>query len=84
MPQMFEQFELSVCAFGQNGRAKRLHDLFDSDSLIGELIFGRAASISTDVGHMIWIALPDQTKGTHADWLQISVSRRMSGPRFSR
>jgi len=38
--QMFQELELAVCPLGQDGRAKRLHDLLDGDILVGELISG--------------------------------------------
>lgn len=43
--EMFEQLQLSISPLGQNWSAERLHDLFDGNSLAGELILGRARRI---------------------------------------
>jgi hypothetical protein len=42
VPQMFQELELTVGTLGQDGGAKRLHNLFNRHGLAGELIFCRA------------------------------------------
>lgn len=44
MLEMLEQLQLSVCPLGEHGGAERLHDLLDSDILVGELVPRRAVS----------------------------------------
>ena len=39
MTQVLEEFQLSVCALRQDRSAEGFHDLLDSHSLTGELIF---------------------------------------------
>lgn len=66
MSQVFEQLELSVCSLGQNRRAEWLHDLLDSHSLAGKLIFGRAGrawsarAVYPPVG-LLQLTRPDRT-----------------------
>lgn len=45
MPQMLQKLQLAVGALGQDRCAERLHDLLDSDSLVGELILGRTGAL---------------------------------------
>jgi hypothetical protein len=48
--EMLEELQFSVCALGEDGSAKGLHDLLDGNGLAGELILCRAAiHISCDV-----------------------------------
>lgn len=42
MPQMFEELELTVCAFRQDRGAKWLHDLLHGDGLASQLVSRRA------------------------------------------
>lgn len=42
VPQMLQELEFSVGTLGQDGGAKRLHNLFDGHGLASELIFCRA------------------------------------------
>lgn len=78
--KMLEQFELTVCAFGQNGRAEWLHDLLDCHRLACKLILCRTMGQSVNFGGVIprWKrrVLPDEAKGTHAHGLEVSVSLR--------
>ena len=47
MLEMLEQFELSVCTLGQYWSAEGLHDILNSDILVGELIAGGAAEFES-------------------------------------
>ena len=49
MPEVLEKLELTVGSLGQDGRAEGLHDLFDGNILVGELI-ARGAVPSQSVG----------------------------------
>lgn len=40
--EMLEQLQFTVCSLRQHGRAEGLHNLLDSDILVGELIPCRA------------------------------------------
>lgn len=59
MAEVLEQLELTVGPLGKDGGAEGLHDLLDSNVLVGELVPGRA----------------DQTKSPHTDRLEIRVPR---------
>ena len=41
MPQMLQELQLAVGAFGKDRCAERLHDLLDSNSLVCELVLCR-------------------------------------------
>lgn len=75
MSQMFQEFQFSIGTFGQNRRRKWLHDLLDRNRLLGQLVFGGAAPWSAGGSHSFDRDrdIPDQTKRTHADRLQICV-----------
>lgn len=45
MPQMLQKLQLAVGALGKDRCAERLHDLLDSDSLVGKLVLGRTGAL---------------------------------------
>lgn len=47
--QVLEQLELSVCTLRQNRCAEGLHDLLNSNILVGELIAGGAATCRVSI-----------------------------------
>lgn len=59
VPEVLEQFQLTVGPLGQDGGAEGLHDLLDGNILAGELVSGGT----------------NQTKGSHAHRLQVRVPR---------
>lgn len=60
MSNVLEQLELSVRALGQDWCTEGLHDLLDRHRGTRQLVLGRA----------------NETKGAHADGLQIHIARR--------
>jgi hypothetical protein len=78
--QMLEQLQLSISSLGEHRGAERLHDLFDGNILVGELIFGGAASreslgpTQTDTAQGK-STIPDQAKSSHANRLQVRIPR---------
>ena len=81
MPKMLEQLELPISALGEDRSTEGFHDLLDRHSLTGKLVLCRAIhgmsmegprSMSSSGGP------PDKTKGSHADWLQVSVPVALS------
>jgi hypothetical protein len=79
---MLEELELTVCALGEHRCAERLHDLLDGDILVGELIPGRAVargSKSVTMCRVRWNGradIPNETKSSHTNRLEIGVSVR--------
>lgn len=53
MSQVLQQLEFSVCAFGQDGCAERLHDLFHGNGLAGQLIPRRACPVVSAVAVLV-------------------------------
>lgn len=79
--QMFQQLEFSVGSFRQDRCRKRLHDLLDGDGLAGQLIFSR--TVSNNIRLSVPCIRgneysPDETEGTHANRLEIRISKRPS------
>jgi len=58
MPQMLQELELSVGTFGQDGGAKRLHNLFNCHGLAGKLIFCRAYKAECAHAYRLQIGVP--------------------------
>ena len=75
VPQVLEQLQLAVGALRENGGAERLHDLLDGHGLARELILGRTA-VCVSRRWRLWLHsdVPNETKGSHANGLQIGVS----------
>lgn len=78
--QMFQKLELAIGSFRENWGAERLHDLFDCHGLTGQLIFCRTEQkLSTKGGKQVTEEfLPDQSKSSHAHWLQVGVPAYLS------
>ena len=55
MPEMLQQFELSIGSLREDRGTERLHNLLYRHSLAGQLVFGRAApKTSAGVSSRLW------------------------------
>ena len=70
---MFQELEFTIGSFGEDRSAERLHNLLDRNRLLCELVFGGAVVVSTLKSEVVADCIPNKTKGTHADRLQVGV-----------
>lgn len=80
---MFQQLQLAVCSFGEDGSAKGLHYFLHGDRLPGELILCRARrwmcqAWDSRLEAEARACSPDQTESSHTDGLKIRVSEEQS------
>lgn len=83
MSKVLQKLEFSVSSLGQDRCAEGLHDLLHGDSLVGQLVFGRAIGGLSEqsIGDsIIQLYIPDEAESTHADGLQVSVSNSRQLP----
>ena len=78
--QVLEQLQLAICPLGEHGGAEGLHDLLDGDGLVRELVLRGArrerpcqSRLLSIFSERVIVNLPDQTKRSHADGLEIRV-----------
>jgi hypothetical protein len=83
---MLQQLQLAICPLGEHRRAERLHNLFNGNILVGELVSRRAIWRGRGNSQLAWMHpsqaktqikngvegnSPDKTKRSHAHRLEV-------------
>jgi hypothetical protein len=91
MPQMLEQLQLPIRPLAQHGGRKGFHDFLDGNRSSRQLILGGTTYVSCPHSMPMRVLsrtrgfrdkatcnndLPNETKGSHTDWLEVDISRR--------